>query len=135
MLRLAHYRWLAAAALSGGAISSCALLAFASGGWSRVGLGYIAWALMPYAVLVPAYVVTYLSGVSHAVRVLIAWGILAVVVVGSLLYVDALFWHVDAQGALAILMVPVIQAALAVLAIVAAAVWQWRITRAGAKRR
>ena len=126
----ALYRWLSAAALLVGAIASSALIGFVAGGWKPSTLGYVAWALIPYALLAAAHVGVCLPSVQRPVRALLAWANGLIALGGPLLYLDAMFWHVDAQGALAVLMVPLIQAAPASGVILVALIWQWRIKQA-----
>jgi hypothetical protein len=123
---------LVASALLLGALSSSWLMAFVVGGWKRGTLGYLAWTLMPYAVLLVACIGLCRRGIHPPVRLLLVWAIVLASVGGPLLYIDAMFVHVDAQGALAVLMVPPLQTAIGLLAVVAALVWQWRIGRSAA---
>lgn len=122
------------AMLGGSAIASAACIVFASGGWTKVEFSYVPWTLMPYLVLVAAYMGTLFSGIQNPARALLVWATVVVALTGPLLYADALFWHVDAQGALAILMVPVIQVALTVFLFCTAAIWQWRIKQTAVRR-
>jgi hypothetical protein len=129
MLHPSLTKWLSLIALFFGAVCSSALMAFVGGGWIQGALGYVAWALMPYAVLLVIYFVSELSRIYLPIQRALTWAIIIVASVGPLLYFDTLFIHVDAQGALAMLIVPVIQTGLGLFAIVASLVWQWRINR------
>lgn len=111
-------------ALTLGAICSLGLIGYVGGGWKRSALGYIAWALLPYLVLSIVCALARLIRLHRAARLTVAWAAIAFALIGPLLYVDAMLIHVDAQGALVILMVPVIQLALTCIAVVAAVVWQ-----------
>lgn len=123
-------RWLAAIAVLLGAASSCVLMVFVGGGWKSGTAGYAAWALMPYAVSAVILVALRFVRLRPMLECSINWFIALVAVGGPLLYVDALFIHPDAQGALAMLMVPLIQAGLLLFASVAGVIWHWRIHRA-----
>lgn len=59
MLRPSLTKWLTLIALFFGAVYSSALMGFVGGGWIQGALGYVAWALMPYAVL---FVIYFASG-------------------------------------------------------------------------
>ena len=126
-------QWPAASALLLGALCSSLLIVFDNGGFKQSLLGYVPWALMPYAVQAIAYIGLHLSRAHRRVQVLLTWATIVVALGGPLLYIDAMFIHVDAQGALAILMVPLIQTALSLFAVIVAVLWQWHISRSAAK--
>lgn len=123
-------KWLSLIALFLGAVCSSALMAFDGGGWIQGALGYVAWALMPYGVLLVIYFASGLPRIHPPIQRALTWAIIIVALVGPLLYFDTLFIHVDAQGAIAMLIFPVIQTGLGLFAIVVSLVWQWRISRA-----
>ena len=126
-------KWLALGALVLGALCSSALMAFVSGGWKPGALKYVAWALMPYAVLALILLCARFFRIDRSVQLLSVWASILIALGGPLLYFDAMFVHVDAQGALVVLMVPVIQTALGMAAAVVGILWQWRISRSAAK--
>jgi len=117
-------------ALLFGAVCSTALMVFDGGGMIQGAPGYAAWAFLPYAVLLMIFFVSGWSRIHPPVQRAQRWAIIVVALVGPLLYFDTRFIHVDAQGALAMLTVPVIQMGLGLFASVASLVWQWRINRA-----
>lgn len=112
-----------------GAICSSAVMTFDGGGWKRELLGYVLWALMPYALLLFIYFTTRLFRMHSFVQRVLIWGIVVVALAGPLLYFDALFIHVDAQGALVVLTVPAIQAGGALFILIVALLGQWRINQ------
>lgn len=115
-----------------GALSSSWLMGFVAG-WKQDILGYVAWAFIPYAVLAVILLCAHLFRIDRAVELLTSWASILIALGGPLLYFDAMFVHVDAQGALVVLMVPVIQTALGMAAAVVGILWQWRISRSTAK--
>ena len=112
-----------------GALCSTWLMAFIGGGWMHGVLGYVAWALMPYAILAAILLCARLFRIDRTVWLFSAWASIVIALGGPLLYYDAMFVHVDAQGALVVLMIPVIQTALSTIVAVVALLWQWRISR------
>lgn len=122
-------RWLAITAVAAGALCASWLMAFVGGGWKQGVLGYIAWALMPYVVLAAMLVCARIFHLARGVQLLCHWASIVVALGGPLLYVDAMFVHVDAQGALVVLMIPVMQTAAGIGLALAAGLWQWRIRR------
>lgn len=132
-MRDAAIRWLTIIAIALGAICSSWLIGFVAG-WKPPGvLGYVAWALMPYAVLAVILLYVYMFRVNRSVQRLFAWAGIVIALGGPLLYFDAMFVHVDAQGALVLLMIPVIQTALGMVVAVVVILWQWRISRSVTK--
>jgi hypothetical protein len=115
-----------------GAICSSWLMGFVAG-WKPGVLGYVAWALMPYAVLAAILLCVSPFRVNRSVQLLSAWAGIIIALGGPLLYFDAMLVHVDAQGALVVLMVPVIQTVLGMAVAVVVILWQWRISRSAAK--
>lgn len=120
-------KWLTIGALVLGALCSSALIVYV--GWKQEVLGYVAWTLMPYAALAAILLCAHLFCTARSVQLLYAWACIGIALAGPLLYIDAMFVHVDAQGALAVLMIPLIQAALSIVVVVIALLWQWRIGR------
>lgn len=76
-------------------------------------LFFAAWLVFPHAAMAAVLVLLARKGAATA-----RWSLVAIVVsVGGVLFLaDVIFWHSDAQGALAVVMAPVLQGiALAVL--------------------
>lgn len=112
-----------------GATGSVWLMAYAGGGWNSGTLAYVAWALMPYAGLLLASLAMLRWPAYASVERALKWVTILLALLGPAMYIDILFVHVDAQGAIAMLMVPVIQTGLGLVAMVLIAIWQWRISR------
>ena len=91
-----------------GALCSSGLMIFVGCGWKQSVLGYVVWVLMPYLTIAVILFCARFFHLSRPVNLLLIWATLVISTVGPLLYVDALFVHVDEQGALAILIIPVI---------------------------
>lgn len=126
MLRSNLTTRLALTALLFGAVCSSALMTFDGGRWNQNFLSYVPWALMPYALLlVVLWAFRSLRMHPSAQRVL-TWSVIVVALAGPLLYIDALFIHVDAQGGLVMLMVPVTQVGAVLVAVIAVLILQWR---------
>lgn len=123
-------KWLTLSALILGALCSSVLMAF---GLTQEVLGHVAWALMPYAALSVILLCARLFCIDRPVQIFSAWACIVIALGGPLLYIDALFVHVDAQAGLVALMIPVIQTALGVVVAVVDILWQWRISRSAAK--
>jgi len=121
-LRLATW-----SALVLGALSSAGLAGYIGGGWNQGVLGYVAWALSPYVALSVPHALGRVYHVGRPVQMFLAWTTVALALGGPLLYLDAMLVRVDAQGALAILMIPIRQTAAALVADAVAVVWQWRL--------
>jgi hypothetical protein len=126
-------RLLTIIAVALGAFCSSWLMAFVYGGWKHGVLGYIAWALMPYAILATILLCSRLFSIDRSVWLLSAWASIVIALGGPFLYYDAMFVHVDAQGMLVVLMIPVIQTALSMIVAVVSLLWQWRISRPATK--
>lgn len=122
-------RWMAIAAVAAGALCASWLMAFVGGGWKQGVFGYVAWALMPYAVVTAILVCARIFQLDRGVYLLCHWASILIALGGPLFYVDTMFVHVDAQGALVVLMIPVMQTAAGIGAALAAGLWQWRIHR------
>ncbi|MBI5108804.1 MAG: hypothetical protein HZA62_08640 [Rhodocyclales bacterium] len=116
---------IASASLALGALCAGGLMGFVCG-WQPGVLGYLAWALMPYGVLGLILVCAYIFRVNRSVRMLSAWAGILIALGGPLLYIDAMFIHIDAQGALLVLMIPVIQTLVGLAVAIVATLWQWR---------
>jgi hypothetical protein len=122
-------KWTAITAVASGALGASLLMAFVGGGWKQGVLGYVAWALMPYAVVTAMLVCARIFRLARGVHLLCHWAGIVIALGGPLLYVDAMFVHVDAQGALVVLMIPVMQTAAVIGAALVAGLWQWRAHR------
>ncbi len=133
MLGASPPRWLTLVALLSGAIGASALMMFDGGFWRKKLISHVPWALMPYAFLLALYLGSRWFRIHPSVQRALHWGIILVALAGPLLYIDTLFVHVDAQGALAMLMVPVMQAGGALFLIFTALLWSWRINNIAAK--
>lgn len=120
---------MAIAAVASGALGASWLMAFVGGGWKQGALGYVAWALMPYAVVTAMLVCARIFRLARGVHLFCHWAGIAIALGGPVLYVDAILVHVDAQGALVVLMIPVMQTAAVIGATLVAGLWQWRIHR------
>jgi hypothetical protein len=84
-----------------------------------------AWLVLPYLAMSAALAVLWRKGTTS-----VHWHVAAIAVsVGGVLFLaDVIFWHPDAQGAIAVLMIPLVQGgALALLLPVAA--WMSRKAR------
>ena len=87
---------------------------------------FAVWLVLPYVVMSTALVLLWRKG-----TVSVAWHVAAVFVsIGGIVFLtDTIFWHPDAQGAIAVLMTPILQgAALALLLPIAS--WVSRNVRA-----
>lgn len=102
-------------------------------GWKQDAPGYIAWALIPYAVLAVILLFAHSIRIDRAIALSARRASILIALGGPLLYFDAMFVNVDAQGALAVLMIPAIQTALGMAVAVVVVLWQWRIRRRAVK--
>jgi hypothetical protein len=116
-------------AVATGALGATWLMAFAGGGWKQGVLGYVAWALVPYAAVTAMLVCARICRLARGVQLMCHWAGIVIALGGPALYVDAMFVHVDAQGALVVLMIPVMQTAAVIGTALVAGLWQWRIRR------
>jgi hypothetical protein len=114
-----------------GAAASAEMMAIVGGGWKQGALGFVAWALMPYLVLIFVLIGLHLLRLHKSADAVFNWAIVIVALGGPLLYVDAMYIHVDAQGALVVLMIPVIQAALGIAIILAGMMRKWLTRKTG----
>jgi len=122
-------KWMAIIAVASGALSTSWMMAFVGGSWKQGVFGYVAWALMPYAVMTAMLVCARIFRLARGVHLLCHWASIVVALGEPLLYFDAMFVHVDAQGALAVLMIPVMQTAAGIGAALVTGLWQWRVHR------
>ncbi|MFN0045690.1 MAG: hypothetical protein ACKVOS_04415 [Sphingorhabdus sp.] len=101
-------------------IAACISVAFAQ--WLKpVSIGaYVFWSLwlvLPYAAIGGALI---LSRKKEAQPLPLQLCVIAIAIAGPMLLADAAFWRPDAQGGMAVLMVPIIQAGLASILLSAA---------------
>jgi hypothetical protein len=115
---------MAITAVASGALSASWLMAFVGGGWRQGVFGYVVWALMPSAVVTAVLVCARIVQLARGVHLLCHWASIVIPLAGPLLYVDAMCVHVDAQGALVVLMIPVMQTAAGIGAAFVAGLWQ-----------
>lgn len=87
---------------------------------------FTAWLVLPYVVTGTAFIVLWRKRIAsvhwHVVAVLVSTG-------GIVFLADTIFWHPDAQGAIAVLMTPILQAGASALLLPAVA-WLSRASRA-----
>jgi len=131
-MRETFIKYLTLIALLFGAVCSSALMTYDGGGWEQELFSRVPWVLMPYALLFVVWYATRLLRMRSTFQPVLTGGIVAVAMAGPLLYYNALFIHVDAQGALAMLMIPVMQVGGALFVIIVALLWQWRVKRLAA---
>lgn len=78
-------------------------MTYDGGSWKRELLDHVPLALMPYALLFVVWFASRLFHMHPSVRRALTWSVIVIALVGPPLYLDALFIHADAQGALAML--------------------------------
>jgi hypothetical protein len=109
-------KWIAVSGFLALAAAACATVLFVAAMKPTSATAFVlwsAWLLIPHAAMVAALILKQRNGATpghwHAVAIVVC-------VAGVLLIADAIFWHPDAQGALAVMMVPLLQGiALALL--------------------
>jgi hypothetical protein len=109
-------KWIALSGFLAIAAAACATVLFVAAMKPTSATAFAlfsAWLLIPHAAMAAALVIRQRKGPApahwHAVAIVVCIG-------GVLAIADAIFWHPDAQGALAVMMVPLLQAiALGVL--------------------
>jgi hypothetical protein len=111
------------------AIAACSSVLFVSAltpTSTSVFLGFAVWLMFPYAVMTAALILLRRKGTAS-----FHWYVAAAIVsvVGILFLTNVIFWHPDAQGAIAVLMTPILQGGALVL-ILPAAWWASRKVRA-----
>jgi hypothetical protein len=79
-------------------------------------VSFAVWLISPYAIMGAALIWLHSRG-----KATLYWCVVATVVSagGILFLVDVIFWHPDAQGAIAVLMTPLLQAVALVLSVAA----------------
>jgi len=89
-------------------------------------VGFAVWLIFPYAVMTAVLMFLQRKGAASA-----HWHVAAAIVsTGGILFLaNVIFWHPDAQGAIAVLMTPILQGGALAL-ILPAACWMSRKSRA-----
>jgi len=83
---------------------------------------FAAWLIFPYAVMSVALVLMQRKGAASLGYLIVA----VIVSTGGIVFLaNAIFWHPDAQGAIAVLMTPILQGGLLTLLLPVA----WRLSR------
>lgn len=91
------------------AVATAWCIVYVSGGGAIGVLGYLAWSLIPYVLMAGLHYATCRRPLgAFSVREA-AWSFVCIAIAGPFLYFDIMFLHPDAQGAIAMLMVPVLQ--------------------------
>lgn len=89
-------------------------------------LFFAVWLVLPYAIMSAVLILLRRKGITsahwHAVAALVSIG-------GILFMTDVIFWHPDAQGAIAVLMIPILQGGASALLLPVAS-WVSRNARA-----
>lgn len=91
------------------AVAAALFIVYVSGGWATGVLGYIAWSLTPYALILGLHHATWRSLLGAFSVQEATWSFVSIAIAGPFLYFDIMFLHPDAQGAIAMLMVPILQ--------------------------
>lgn len=91
------------------AVAAALLMGYDAGRWIKGALGYVAWSLMPYALMLGLHLATRANRMGALSDRETAWSYAGIAIAGPLLYFDIRFVHPDAQGAIAMLMVPILQ--------------------------
>ena len=93
------------------AVAAALFIVYVSGGWTIGVLGYLAWTLTPYAILLGLHYATCAKRLAAFSVREAAWSFVGLALVGPFLYFDIIILHPDAQSAIALLMVPILQCA------------------------
>ncbi len=91
------------------AVTAALFIVYVSGGWTIGVLGYLAWSLTPYALLLGLHYATCAKRLAAFPVREAAWSFVGLALVGPFRYFDIIVLHPDAQGAMAMLMVPLLQ--------------------------
>ena len=114
--------------LAVGLLLTVGLWSSGAGGLSQLAargiLGFVAWSCLPYLIFAVVLTVAHIAAARQSVQLFLAWVTVVVALLGPLLYLDSMFVHPDAQGALVFLVVPVYQLAVALVAVIVAVVWE-----------
>lgn len=92
------------------AIVAALLMGYDAGSWIA-GVGYVAWSLMPYALLLGLHVAACTNRLLAFSARETTLSFIGISIAGPLLYIDIRYLRPDAQGAIAMLMVPGLQCA------------------------
>jgi hypothetical protein len=111
------------------AVATCSTLLFVSAlkpTSTGVFVGFAVWLISPYAVMTAVLIFFQRQGTAS-----FHWHVAAAIVCtgGILFLANVIFWHPDAQGAIAVLMTPILQGGALAL-ILPAAWWMSRKARA-----
>lgn len=118
-------KWIAPTAFSLMAVAACITLFFVSvlkPTSSGAFVFFAVWLILPYVIICAVLLILRRKGAAS-----FHWYVVAVIVsIGGIVFLaDVIFWNQDAQGAIAVLMTPVLQGgALALLLPIA-----WRLSR------
>lgn len=105
------------------AVATALFIVYVSGGWTIGVLGYLLWSLAPYALLLVLHYVTCTKRLgAFSVRE-VAWSFVGVALAGPFLYFDIIVLHPDAQGAIAMLMIPILQ--FVGIVVISGIAWSW----------
>lgn len=120
-----HYRQkpIVIVAILAAAVATVLLMGYDSNGWIMGAVGYVLWVLMPYALLLGIHFATCTNRLDALSTQAATWSFIAIAFLGPLLYVDIRFLKSDAQGAIAMLMAPIVQCAGIVVVSVISLLW------------
>lgn len=93
------------------AVAAALLMGYDTAGWVKGALGYVAWALVPYVLVLGLLLAIRANRLGALSGKEATWSYAIVAAAGPLLYFDIRFMHPDAQGAIAMLMAPILQCA------------------------
>ena len=91
------------------AVAAASFIVHVSGGWTMDLLCYLAWSQIPYVLLLGLQQAAYANRLAAFSVREAAWSFVGLALVGPFLYFDIIVLHPDAQGAIALLMVPILQ--------------------------
>lgn len=120
-----HYRQkpIVIVAILAAAIAAVLLMGYDSNGWIRGTLGYVLWVLMPYAILLVLHFAICTNRLDALSAQEAIWSFIVIAFLGPLLYVDIRFLNPDAQGAMTMLIVPIVQCAGIVVILAISLLW------------
>ena len=105
------------------AIATAWFIVYVSSGWTMGLLAYLAWSLTPYALLLGLYYATCAKRLGACFVREAIWSFDSIALAGPFLYFDIIVLHPDAQGAIAMLMVPILQ--FVWIVVISAIAWSW----------
>ncbi len=105
------------------AVSTACFIVYVSGGWTMGLLGYLAWSLTPYTLLLGVHYATCAKRLDAFSVGEAAWSLGGIALAGPFLYFDIIVLHPDAQGAIAMLMVPILQ--FVGIVVISGIAWSW----------